>query len=257
MSHVTGAMRRCLITTKDSQPISAFAHVPHMHWNGIRLWSEKIASGGAPTGSNGEWKFEIESSPADSGPLSTAGRIDTYDADLQVFYDYSDRDARVLQLNHGDLMSTTCVYNTADKTKDVKVDSRLLLPPMRQSGPPPPPPLSKSQYVNPAFEAESDPTLTPSMMTPHHNRAAWQAKTRCASTTSFTIRLMLSTAKGATLRILPLRGIGPRSSTLSSRYPSSSRSSSRQTLSSVSDSTRPAELQAMMMAMMKTEKTAI
>lgn len=108
-----GVTHRCLIQTKDEQDLTVFAHGPHMHFHGRRLWSEKIATGGGVSG-NGTWDF---TSRAEAGGehLGLIGRTDAYDYNLQRQYETPPGTV----LRHGDLVSTTCVFSTDGKTEPV------------------------------------------------------------------------------------------------------------------------------------------
>mmetsp|Transcript_3116 Transcript_3116/g.8843 ORF Transcript_3116/g.8843 Transcript_3116/m.8843 type:complete len:757 (+) Transcript_3116:1300-3570(+) len=106
-----GVTSRCLFQTEGNAEITVFAHSPHMHWVGHRLWSEKIASGGEPN-DDGVWEFDTF---AGTEPLAELGRIDAYDANLQRMYTAKPPFSIVT----GDLVSTTCVFDVTQTTKPV------------------------------------------------------------------------------------------------------------------------------------------
>jgi len=106
--HVT---HRCLIQTNEE--LTVFQHAPHMHFNGRRLWSEKIATGGG-VGADGKWDF-ANRAEANGQPLELIGRTDSFDYNLQRPYDLENT-----FLSNGDLVSTSCVYNTQGKNETVR-----------------------------------------------------------------------------------------------------------------------------------------
>lgn len=84
-------------------------YFPHMHYRGRRLWSEIL--GEAASGENSLRKF----AEVGKRPLGTLGNIDNFDSELNLGYKMKDSESK-RKLNKGDLLATTCIFNTEDVT---------------------------------------------------------------------------------------------------------------------------------------------
>mmetsp|Transcript_37521 Transcript_37521/g.105956 ORF Transcript_37521/g.105956 Transcript_37521/m.105956 type:complete len:572 (+) Transcript_37521:85-1800(+) len=101
-----GYSSRCLMQTlEDATVFSAF---PHMHLKGRRLWSEVVARGVGISDSP-------EIAPVNGEPLGLIARDDAFVYDLP-----SQIDIRNVTIRSGDLVATTCVFDTSGETKPVR-----------------------------------------------------------------------------------------------------------------------------------------
>eukprot|EP00191_Tetraselmis_sp_GSL018_P005213 CAMPEP_0177618004 /NCGR_PEP_ID=MMETSP0419_2-20121207/25284_1 /TAXON_ID=582737 /ORGANISM="Tetraselmis sp., Strain GSL018" /LENGTH=505 /DNA_ID=CAMNT_0019116753 /DNA_START=97 /DNA_END=1614 /DNA_ORIENTATION=+ len=113
--HVTHA---CLIKTSGVQDVRVISHIPHMHYHGKRIWTELIASGWM-AGPDGRPEFERTAAAA-GAPLAVFGRNDAFDADLQRAYPANATGQGYFALRDGDLLATTCVYDTSGSARPVR-----------------------------------------------------------------------------------------------------------------------------------------
>jgi hypothetical protein len=82
-------------------------YFPHMHYRGRRLWTEIIGEGTGAKAATVPSKF----AEAGQKPLGTLGRVDNFDSMLNLPYKFYGAE-RSRKLKKGDLLATTCIYNT-------------------------------------------------------------------------------------------------------------------------------------------------
>lgn len=100
--------QRCAVwmNTSVASEVQAFIHIPHMHYAGKSVWSEVI---GTDVFSD---KPKLLA-PGDK-PFRELARMDSFDPDLQFWYPVN------LTLKHGDLIATTCIFDTSDREDEVR-----------------------------------------------------------------------------------------------------------------------------------------
>lgn len=90
------------------------SYFPHMHSRGRRMWTEILGEAAADNS-------RIPSKFAEVGkkPLGTMGSIDNFDSELNLGYRLK-ADERERKVKKGDLLATTCIFNTEGLDEPVR-----------------------------------------------------------------------------------------------------------------------------------------
>ena len=86
-------------------------YFPHMHYRGRRLWTEIL--GEAASGESAPMSSKF--AEVGESPFGTLGSIDNFDSELNLGYQLK-TDERNRKLQRGDLLATTCIFNTEGVT---------------------------------------------------------------------------------------------------------------------------------------------
>lgn len=99
---------------KDVAPegVTLLDFAPHMHRHGRRLWTEVLGK------SDGTSIEPTQFADKQSLPFRKIGHIDNFDADLNFIWPLTHQE-RLHKLKTGDLLATTCIFNTAGETLPV------------------------------------------------------------------------------------------------------------------------------------------